>query len=73
MQRTPLIGRAVWGRLFRNRSFVIGAVLVLVMVAVALSADWLTPFDPLKSNVRARLAEPVRRNLLALVGGLVHV
>ena len=58
MQGTPLVGRALWGRLFRNRSFVIGAVLVLVMVAVALAADWLTPFDPLKSNVRARLAAP---------------
>ena len=58
MQGTPLVGRALWGRLFRNRSFVIGAVLVLLMVAVALAADWLTPFDPLKSNVRARLAAP---------------
>lgn len=58
MQGTPLVGRALWGRLLRNRSFVIGAVLVLLMVAVALAADWLTPFDPLKSNVRARLAAP---------------
>ena len=58
MQGTRLVGRALWGRLLRNRSFVIGALLVLLMIAVALAADWLTPFDPLKSNVRARLAAP---------------
>ena len=45
-------------RLLRNRSFVIGAVLVLAMVSVALLAGLLSPFDPLRSNIRARLVAP---------------
>lgn len=58
MRGPPLVGRAVWRRLLRNRSFVIGAVLVLAMVAVALSADLLSPFGPLRSNIRSRLVAP---------------
>lgn len=54
----PLVGRAALRRLLRNRSFVIGAALVLAMVLVALAADLLSPFDPLRSNVRARLVAP---------------
>ncbi len=54
----PLVGRAAWRRLLRHRSFVIGAVLVLAMVLVALAAGLLSPFDPLRSNVRARLMAP---------------
>jgi ABC-type dipeptide/oligopeptide/nickel transport system permease component len=45
-------------RLLKNRSFVIGAVLVLTVATIAISADWLAPFDPLKSNVRLRLQPP---------------
>jgi len=55
---TPLAGRAALRRLLRNRSFAIGAALVLAMVLVALAADLLSPFDPLRSNVRARLLAP---------------
>lgn len=45
-------------RLLRNRSFVIGAVLVGVIVLAALLAGVLSPFDPLKGNFRARMAAP---------------
>lgn len=54
----PLVGRAAWRRLLRHRSFMIGGVLVLAMVLVALAAGVLSPFDPLRSNVRARLVAP---------------
>ncbi|AZO80178.1 MULTISPECIES: ABC transporter permease [unclassified Bosea (in: a-proteobacteria)] len=54
----PLVGRAALRRLLRHRSFVIGGVLVLAMVLVALAADLLSPFDPLRSNIRARLVAP---------------
>jgi peptide/nickel transport system permease protein len=54
----PLVGRAAWRRLLRHRSFMIGSALVLAMVLVALAADLLSPFDPLRSNVRARLMAP---------------
>jgi peptide/nickel transport system permease protein len=45
-------------RLRANRSFVIGGALVLAVLFVAVFADWLAPFDPLRSNVRARLQAP---------------
>jgi peptide/nickel transport system permease protein len=45
-------------RLLHSRSFVVGAILVLFIVAVALGAGWLSPFDPLKSNARIRLSPP---------------
>lgn len=54
----PLVGRAALRRLLRHRSFMIGGVLVLAMVLVALAADLLSPFDPLRSNIRARLVAP---------------
>ena len=45
-------------RLLHHRSFLIGCALVLAIVFVAVFADLLAPFDPLKSNVRARLKPP---------------
>jgi peptide/nickel transport system permease protein len=45
-------------RLLRNRSFVIGAVIVLAVALVAIGADWLAPYEPLRNNVRARLRPP---------------
>jgi peptide/nickel transport system permease protein len=51
-------------RLFRNRSFVIGFGLFLVVVLVALSADVLAPHDPLRNNYRYRLGEPNEVHLL---------
>lgn len=54
----PLVGRAALRRLLRHRSFVIGGVLVLAMALIALAADLLSPFDPLRSNIRARLVAP---------------
>ena len=45
-------------RLLRNRSFAIGAALTLFLVLVAIFADQLAPYDPLRSNFRARLLAP---------------
>ncbi len=45
-------------RLLRNRAFVIGGVIVLSVAAVALCADWIAPYNPLRSNVRARMQPP---------------
>src|SRR5690348_6732927 len=44
--------------MLRNRSFVLGATLVLSVALVAVFADVLAPYDPLKSNFRARFAPP---------------
>jgi len=45
-------------RLLRNRSFVIGALLVLFVALIAIFAPMLAPYDPMHSNFRARLAPP---------------
>lgn len=45
-------------RLLRNRSFVIGALLVLFVALVAIFAPVLAPYDPMRSNFRVRLAPP---------------
>lgn len=45
-------------RLLRNRSFVIGASLVLFVVMVAVFAGELAPYDPMRSNFRARFLPP---------------
>lgn len=50
--------RAALRRLFANRSFMIGGGLVLAIILVAVFAGWLSPYDPLRSNVRARLQAP---------------
>ncbi len=45
-------------RLLANRSFTMGLVLVGIVVALALLADVIAPFDPLKGNFRARMVPP---------------
>ncbi|WP_343553395.1 ABC transporter permease [Pantoea sp.] len=45
--------RRVLKKFLRNKSALIGAVIVLLFVAVALLAPWLAPFDPIKANFLA--------------------
>lgn len=45
-------------RLLRNRSFAFGAVLVGLVVLLALSAQAVAPFDPLKGDFKARMVAP---------------
>ncbi len=45
-------------RLLANRSFLIGAVLVGLVVLLAILAGFIAPFDPLKGNFRARMLAP---------------
>ena len=45
-------------RLLRNRSFVIGLLLVGSMALLAALATWIAPFDPLKGAFRARMVAP---------------
>jgi peptide/nickel transport system permease protein len=54
--RSP--GREAMRRLLANRAFLLGGTLVLAVLLVALFADVLSPFDPLRNNVRARLKPP---------------
>ena len=50
---------------FRRPSFLFGLLLVGAVVAAALAAGWLAPFDPVKNNFRYRLGAP---NDVYLVG-----
>lgn len=45
-------------RLLRNRSFVIGALLVGLILLAAVLANVIAPYDPLKGNFRARMQAP---------------
>ncbi|MBN9060909.1 MAG: peptide ABC transporter permease [Rhizobiales bacterium 65-9] len=51
-------------RLLANRSFVIGAALFSIVALVAVFADWLAPFDPLRGNFRTRMLAPNAVNWL---------
>jgi peptide/nickel transport system permease protein len=55
------VARLAWPfvrRLLHNRSFVAGAVLVLFIVLVSALAPVLAPYDPMRSNFRARMLPP---------------
>src|SRR5215469_6632335 len=58
MQSAGRLAAPALRSLLRNRSFVLGASLVVFVVLVAVFADVLAPYDPLKSNFRARFAPP---------------
>jgi peptide/nickel transport system permease protein len=55
---SPSRWRLAAGRLLRNRSLMAGALLVLVGASLSCLAYALAPYDPLKSNFRARLEPP---------------
>jgi peptide/nickel transport system permease protein len=62
---SPDAGRMEMLRRFAaNRSFVIGGILFMLVVAIALLADIIAPFEPLKNNFRYRLGEPNAIHLL---------
>lgn len=54
----PSRGMAFARRLLANRSFTMGLVLVGIVVVLAVLADVIAPFDPLKGNFRARMVPP---------------
>jgi peptide/nickel transport system permease protein len=56
--------RDFWRALRRNRLSVIGGVVVLVLVALALLAPFVAPWDPNRPDVKRILAEPSRSHPL---------
>ena len=58
----PVPASSLWldfgRRLLANRSFVIGALLVGLVLAAALLAGLIAPYDPLKANIRERMLAP---------------
>ena len=45
-------------RLLQSRSFLIGAVVVITIALIAVFADVLSPYDPLRNSFRTRLRPP---------------
>ncbi len=58
LEAVPSRWRLAAGRLLRNRSLMAGASLVLCVASLSCLAYALAPYDPLKSNFRARLEPP---------------
>jgi peptide/nickel transport system permease protein len=49
---------SILSRLFHSPAGVVGAVIVTLVVAVAILAPWISPYDPGKQNIRQRLTPP---------------
>jgi peptide/nickel transport system permease protein len=56
--------REVWRRLKRNRAAMAGGIIVLLFVATALLAPWLSPYPPNEGDLTKRLKAPDREHLL---------
>ncbi len=56
--------RAVFERLLRNRLALVGMIITAIVVAVAILAPVLAPYDPLQLNIRDRLQPPSREHLM---------
>jgi ABC-type dipeptide/oligopeptide/nickel transport system permease subunit len=50
--------RITWRRLFRRRSAVVGMVILGILILIALTAQWLAPYDPLQVLIGV---EPVKQ------------
>ena len=61
-RREPAAPRGEWlvllTRLVRRRTALFGAVVVAVVIATALAAPWLSPFDPIAQDIGNRLKSP---------------
>ncbi len=54
----------MWHRFRKSPSGLIGLSVTLLMIAMALTAPWLTSFDPLKNDLMSSLASPSRTHIL---------
>ena len=56
--------REVWRRLKRNRAAIVGGIIVILFVATAILAPWLSPYHPNEGDLTKRLKAPDREHLL---------
>ncbi|MFQ6125943.1 MAG: ABC transporter permease [Candidatus Heimdallarchaeota archaeon] len=71
--------REAWRRFKRNRAAVVALGLFLVIVFLAIFADWIAPFDPLKTKVAPSRLPPSRDHLFGtdqvgrdIFSGVIH-
>jgi len=48
----------LWRTFKKNRTALVGSVIILTIIALALLAPWISPYDPLEQNIRSRLKSP---------------
>jgi ABC-type dipeptide/oligopeptide/nickel transport system permease subunit len=53
-----------WRRLFRRKSAVVGMIVLGILILIALTAQWIAPYDPIKSmlDVKGYPVKPVKRS-----------
>src|SRR5512138_1974948 len=53
-----------WRRLFRRKSAVVGMVILGILILIALTAQWIAPYDPIKSmlDVKGYPVRPIKRS-----------
>lgn len=56
--------KKIWRTFKNNRSAVVGLVMALLVLMVALTASWISPYDPIDQDVFHRLEPPERAHLL---------
>ncbi|MGI6148577.1 MAG: ABC transporter permease [Limnochordia bacterium] len=56
--------RRIVRRLLKNRRAVVGGIILLIIVFLAIFAPYVTPYDPIKQDIRNRLQGPSREHIL---------
>ncbi|MBI5968727.1 MAG: ABC transporter permease, partial [Deltaproteobacteria bacterium] len=54
----------LWRTFKRNRTAVIGSVIIFLVIVMALLAPWISSYDPLEQNIPNRLKPPDPSHLL---------
>ncbi|MHB9098027.1 MAG: ABC transporter permease [Syntrophales bacterium] len=54
----------LWRTFKKNRTALVGTVIIMIVIAVAVLAPWISPHDPLEQNMLNRLKPPDRAYLL---------
>jgi len=54
----------IWRQLRRNHAALIGLSVIIAEIVISLSAQWISPFDPLEQDVTAALKAPSAQHLL---------
>lgn len=60
--------REAWRRLKRNKAAMVGLVMIIFLVIVAISADFISPADPYKQDLYTRLATPGAASTISRTG-----
>ena len=51
-------GAEIWRRFRRNKSAVVGLAMLVIMIAMALFAEFIAPYDPIQQDLVNRMQEP---------------